>query len=257
MGICGVQRRLRTAERSGRGDHEAAERTLLGGYHDGPGSGECRPFALSLSMSEARGLDSRAAALALTERWNASSPVPLDSLHGLVYCAHNSPLGSTPCPQRRLRFRAHDGAGNHGQGRSLGAFFLAVHARSLGRSLVKTAILIDGAYLLKRLPRVRTDVDVDDPKPVAEAINDLVLGHLNRINRVYNVTNCIQLLYRSFYYDAWPYENKEHRPISGKAIRLRKVGNGKLSERCSLTYCAPAQLCREDWVISNDPEIVS
>lgn len=169
-------------------------------------------------MSGVRELGSGAAALTLTERWNASSPVPLDSLHGLVYCAHNSPLGSTPCPQRRLRFRAHDGAGNHGQGRSLGAFFLAVHARNLGSSLVKAAILIDGAFLLKRLPRVRSDVDVDDPKPVAKAINDLVLGHLNRINRVYNVTNCIQLLYRSFYYDAWPYENKEHKPISGKAI---------------------------------------
>ena len=84
--------------------------------------------------------------------------------------------------------------------------------------MMRAAILIDGAYFLKRLPRVRSDVDVSDPISVAEAINDLVLGHLNQINHVYNLPNRIQLLYRSFYYDAWPYENKEHKPISKRSI---------------------------------------
>ena len=84
--------------------------------------------------------------------------------------------------------------------------------------MAKTAILIDGAYFLKRLSRVRSDINVSDPRLVVKAINDLVIGHLNQINYVYNVPNCMQLLYRSFYYDAWPYENKEHKPISKRSI---------------------------------------
>ena len=49
-------------------------------------------------------------------------------------------------------------------------------------------------------------------------LNDLILGHLNQINYVYNLPNPVQLLYRSFYYDALPYEGKAYTPVSKRPI---------------------------------------
>lgn len=66
--------------------------------------------------------------------------------------------------------------------------------------MTKTAILIDGGYFLKRLPVVRPDVDATDADAVARSVNQLVRGHLNQLNEVYQVPNALQLLYRTFYY---------------------------------------------------------
>ena len=79
--------------------------------------------------------------------------------------------------------------------------------------MIKTAILIDGGYFLKRLPLVRPDVDATDPEAVARSVNQLVRGHLKRLNEVHQVSNPLQLLYRTFYYDARPYARKAHTPI--------------------------------------------
>ena len=46
--------------------------------------------------------------------------------------------------------------------------------------MIKTAILIDGGYFLKRLPRVRPDVDATDPETVGQSVHQLVRGHLNQ-----------------------------------------------------------------------------
>lgn len=86
----------------------------------------------------------------------------------------------------------------------------------------KVAILLDGGYYLKRLPTVRRDLDVSNPQAVAKSIEQLVDGHLRQINEIYHCPNPYQLLYRCFFYDAWPYANKAHLPISGKAIDYAK-----------------------------------
>lgn len=86
----------------------------------------------------------------------------------------------------------------------------------------KVAILLDGGYFLKRLPSVRRDVDTSDPKAVAKSISQLIEGHLEKINELHHSPNSRQLLYRCFFYDAWPYQNKAHLPISNKAIDYSK-----------------------------------
>ena len=88
--------------------------------------------------------------------------------------------------------------------------------------MTKAAILIDGGYLLKRLPAVRHDIDILNPGDVVRAISQLIRGHLEQLNRDYNVPNFFQLLYRCFYYDALSYTDKGHRPISKRPINYAK-----------------------------------
>ena len=84
----------------------------------------------------------------------------------------------------------------------------------------KVAILIDGAYLLNRLPEVRRDINPRDARAVADAIMELVRSHLKQLNRVHNASNYLRLLYRTFYYDAKPYTGKDQRPVSGESINF-------------------------------------
>jgi uncharacterized LabA/DUF88 family protein len=84
--------------------------------------------------------------------------------------------------------------------------------------VTKTAILIDGGYLLKRLPFVRPDLDATDAGAVAQSVTQLVQSHLNQVNKIHRVSNPLQLLYRTLYYDARPYDRKAHTPIGKRPI---------------------------------------
>lgn len=96
-----------------------------------------------------------------------------------------------------------------------------------GISMTKIAILIDGGYLLKRLPTVRPKIKHNDAKSVCSAIGQLVTSHLNRENKTANVTNANSLLYRVFYYDASPYIGKEHKPVSSRSIDYAKTNEAE------------------------------
>lgn len=87
---------------------------------------------------------------------------------------------------------------------------------------MKAAILIDGGYLLKRLPTVRKDIDARDAAQVDRAIGQLVHSHLEHLNKTACVGNAYALLYRCFYYDAQPYTKRGHLPISRRAIDYGK-----------------------------------
>lgn len=88
--------------------------------------------------------------------------------------------------------------------------------------MAKAAILIDGGFFLKRLPSVRKDVDTSNASEVDRAIGQLVRSHLNQINEQEGAYHPNALLYRCFYYDALPYDQKGHLPISKKAIDYAK-----------------------------------
>lgn len=119
--------------------------------------------------------------------------------------------------------------------------------------MIRVAILIDGAYFLKRLPYVRKDVNVKDAGQVSLALTQLVRTHLENLNRfqtvgLYSATsdplqspaqkrqarrtgeglsleyipNFYSMLYRCFYYDASPYNGTAHKPCSKRFIDYAK-----------------------------------
>ena len=96
--------------------------------------------------------------------------------------------------------------------------------------MTRAAILIDGGYFLKRLPAVRPDVDSNNATAVAHTVRQLVRNHLDQLNEVYDVPNPTQLLYRTFYYDARPYDKKAHWPITNRPIDYAKSNQALFRE---------------------------
>jgi len=88
--------------------------------------------------------------------------------------------------------------------------------------MTKVAILIDGGYLLRRLPAVRPDIEITDAVSVAASIEQLVRRHLDQLNEIYKAPHHLQLLYRCFYYDAKPYNEKAHKPIGKQPVDYAK-----------------------------------
>ena len=109
--------------------------------------------------------------------------------------------------------------------------------------MTKAAVLVDGGYFLKRLPTIRRDIDRNDPADVAKAVQQLVRNHLGRLNDIHGFgaraideeddrprrtafgadTNFCKLLYRTFYHDAPPYEEKGQKPVSKRPIDHSKT----------------------------------
>lgn len=87
----------------------------------------------------------------------------------------------------------------------------------------RVAVLIDGGFLLKRLPGLVDGEECADPIKVAKRITWIVSNHLDYINKVESAPNKWALLYRTFYYDARPYYQRGHRPISKKPIDYSKT----------------------------------
>lgn len=84
--------------------------------------------------------------------------------------------------------------------------------------MTKVAILIDGGYFLKRLPVVRHSLDPHDATAVADELRHLVLSHLHQLNEHYGAPHPMQLLYRTFYYDARPYTQKAHTAVDRRPL---------------------------------------
>lgn len=79
---------------------------------------------------------------------------------------------------------------------------------------MKTAVLFDGAFFIKRLRRYEP-VKGYDPKFVADTVHRIALLHLldNKIESE---------LYRIFFYDCPPLEKREHNPITNICIDFSK-----------------------------------
>ena len=87
---------------------------------------------------------------------------------------------------------------------------------------MRVAILIDGGFFLRRLPRLTDPAILSDPDRANQALADLVDGHLKEINLTERAINHYSLLYRCFFYDALPYTGQGHLPVSKWAVNYAK-----------------------------------
>ena len=87
---------------------------------------------------------------------------------------------------------------------------------------MRVAILIDGGFFLRRLPRLTDRNILSDPDRANREIGRLVDGPLQRINQIAYAANRYSLLYRCFFYDAYPYTKRGHLPVTKRAVDYAK-----------------------------------
>lgn len=90
----------------------------------------------------------------------------------------------------------------------------------------KISIHIDGGYFLKRLKSVRPDLN-ESPEEVARALEYTVKGHLKHLNKIHKQSTPQSMLYRIFYYDAYPYDGSTETPVSHVRLDYSKTDEAK------------------------------
>ncbi len=90
---------------------------------------------------------------------------------------------------------------------------------------MKSAVLIDGAFLLRCFPRVFPDKAAGDPAAVAKAIFSMAVDHVRKAK------GDKEALYRIFYYDCPPLTKKHQLPISGRTIDFSKSSQAVFRSR--------------------------
>jgi len=85
----------------------------------------------------------------------------------------------------------------------------------------RIAILIDGGFFLKRLPRLVEARHCNSPGRIVACIRRLCRNHIKTLTGD-NDSRWHRHVYRIFFYDAEPYEGKAHHPIDNRAIDFGK-----------------------------------
>lgn len=85
----------------------------------------------------------------------------------------------------------------------------------------RIAILIDGGFFLKRLPKLVPAHRCDSPGKIVACIRHLCRNHTKMLTGTRD-TRWQQHVYRIFFYDAVPYEGKAHHPIDNRPIDFGK-----------------------------------
>lgn len=89
---------------------------------------------------------------------------------------------------------------------------------------MKTAILIDGAFFLKRYKYIKGFEKDDSPNKVAKNLVLYCYEHIRKVNNYreeYNINSTE--LYKIFYYDAKPFDGDSQYPISKKTISFKRT----------------------------------
>lgn len=88
--------------------------------------------------------------------------------------------------------------------------------------MVKTAILVDGAFFLRRYRKSYSPTLPLDPQIVADDLFKMCTTHLRPKSKPKHELPRSEL-YRIFYYDCPPSEKRVHHPLTGRAINFRKT----------------------------------
>lgn len=87
------------------------------------------------------------------------------------------------------------------------------------------AILIDGGFLLRRLPKL--GLAGQDVEAVAGAVRRLCRRHVAMLTGAQDERNWHRHLYRIFFYDALPYDGAAHHPLKNQQIDFDKSDTAK------------------------------
>lgn len=85
----------------------------------------------------------------------------------------------------------------------------------------RIAILIDGSFFLKRLPKLVPANRCDTPGKIVACIRHMCRNHVKKLVGTSD-TRWQQHVYRIFFYDAEPYDGKAHHPIDNRSIDFAK-----------------------------------
>lgn len=89
---------------------------------------------------------------------------------------------------------------------------------------MKTAILIDGGFFLRRYKYIRGFDKTDLPEVVAKNLVSYCFRHIQKINNYRSRYNLPPTeLYRIFYYDAKPFDGDSRHPITGKSFSFKNT----------------------------------
>jgi uncharacterized LabA/DUF88 family protein len=90
----------------------------------------------------------------------------------------------------------------------------------------RIAVLIDGGFFLKRLPKLVDPQFCTTPKQVADTARHLCKRHVQRLAHLDTDEDAEGLwldhVYRLFYYDATPYDGVSHHPVLNRRIEFGK-----------------------------------
>jgi uncharacterized LabA/DUF88 family protein len=91
----------------------------------------------------------------------------------------------------------------------------------------RIAVLIDGGFFLKRLPKLVPPHFCTTPKQIADSARNLCKRHVLRITRPGMARTAESLwldhVYRLFYYDALPYDGIGHHPVLNRRVEFGKT----------------------------------
>ena len=89
---------------------------------------------------------------------------------------------------------------------------------------MKTAILVDGGFFIRRYRYIKGFEKTDDPETVAKNLVSYCFKHISRVNNYRTKFNLLPTeLYRIFYYDATLFDGDSHNPVSKKAVSFKKT----------------------------------
>lgn len=100
----------------------------------------------------------------------------------------------------------------------------------------RIAVLIDGGFFLKRLPKLLEPQFRTTAQQVADTARLLCKRHVQRLAHLEPGSDTdgrwLDHVYRLFYYDALPYEGVSHHPVLNRRIEFEKTEAARF--RCEL-----------------------
>ncbi len=89
----------------------------------------------------------------------------------------------------------------------------------------RIAVMIDGGFFLRRLPKLVPAHHRTTPEQVAETARHLCKRHVQRLSGIAEDDNdgrWLDQVYRLFYYDARPYDGISHHPLLNRRVEFAK-----------------------------------